>query len=727
MCGFGSYDSKGVWYRFAIGGGLMAHIIILAALVAAIVSAGGLSASAQQAGAAVNPVVIDMRAATGRSAASAALLRKANEQGQVRVIVGLTIALRPAESLSEIDAALQASRLRSAQNTLAARIGVPAASVTSFDEIPFVSMWVNAAQAARLVNDLGVVNIQEDVPGTAGLNVSAPYIKANTVWDQGFKASGFTVAVLDTGVDKNHPMLTGKVASEACYSTKNTAQGISSFCPGGATSSTASGSGMPCSGSLDPCWHGTHVAGIAVGRAVAHGSATLRGIAPYAKLIAIKVFSKQNNQVVTFSTDWVKGLERVYALRTKFKIAAVNMSLGFGEFTGPCDSQNAAATTIIRKLRDAGIAVLVASMNDSKDNATRSPACITHAIAVGATGRNNNTIAAFSNHAPWVRLMAPGVDIVSARATGTKGNACVDKGSGHCASSGTSMSTPHVAGAFAILRDVRTGFTVDDIAAALECTGTLTTRVGIAKPRIDVSKAKAYLLKPPSATLDFTFTSSASGWMQYSGQWQCCFSGFLHAPGGDGPGYKVAGVPVCNEGLTLSGDITRTGNVATEAQGILFKAQFANNTNLSGYAGLYDGAGHGIVRRFDNYNLATDTGKVVTLCSGSVNATGNHDAIKVVTRGGSHGFYVNNKLVCTAHDRAYGTGLVGIFGFFGNAGGNSLSIDRFIIDRVEKVASSSPNSGDLIVAGQPNGDVDQVPGPAVAGNIRPAPAKGLTH
>jgi subtilisin family serine protease len=291
----------------------------LRAIFIVVIASFGISsqAFAQRAAAGTERAVfIEMKGpASVRQAAAAELLTKARARGQVRVIVGLTVSLRPAASLNEIEAATQTARLRSAQGALATRLGVRGDDVTTFDTIPFVSMWVNAAQLNRLVNDLGVVNIQEDVPGTAALNKSAVFIHAPQVWQQGFTGNGFVVAVLDTGVDKGHPMLLGRVVSEACYSTNNAGQGVSSFCPGRATKSIAVNSGLPCPGNLDPCWHGTHVASTAAGKAAQHGPVVLRGIGYGAKLIAIKVFSKQGaSGVVTFPTDWIRGLERVFAL-----------------------------------------------------------------------------------------------------------------------------------------------------------------------------------------------------------------------------------------------------------------------------------------------------------------------------------------------------------------------------------------------------------------------------
>ena len=105
-------------------------------------------------------------------------------------------------------------------------------------------------------------------------------------------------------------------------------------CPGGVTSSTAAGSGVNCTYAAEGCQHGTHVAGIAAGAAPRS-----RGVARDAKLIAINVFSRFTGAncagaaspcTQSFASDQIKGLERVLALRTSLRIAAVNMSLGGG-------------------------------------------------------------------------------------------------------------------------------------------------------------------------------------------------------------------------------------------------------------------------------------------------------------------------------------------------------------------------------------------------------------
>lgn len=427
-----------------------------------------------------------------------ALLDQARAKRQVRVILGLPVPMADESRLGLAEALTQGAQLRARQRALLADLGVDAqregataesatGAATLFDTIPFLAVSLSEAALRRALAHPGVASIQLDVPERATLAQSVPLIRADRAAALGFSGAGQTVAVLDTGVARAHPMLAGKLVSEACYST--TAAGVStSLCPGGVSASTAVGSGANCSLGLLGCEHGTHVASIAVGN-----SAALKGVARGAKLIAIQVFSRFDSFdacggagapcILTYTSDQIRGLERVYALRKRFSIAAVNMSLGGGSFTGSCDAVEPARKAIIDRLRAAGIATVIASGNDGLDGAVDTPGCISTAVTVGSTTKSDQ-ISFFSNHARMVDLLAPGSNI---RAAVPGGFAVL---------SGTSMATPHVAGAFAILKQAKPRASAGEIQTALACTGRPLSRAGIAKPRIDVLRALNVLRSP---------------------------------------------------------------------------------------------------------------------------------------------------------------------------------------------------------------------------------------
>jgi len=656
-----------------------------------------------------NPIFIDKSASpTARAAAVSALAAKASANGSVRVIAGLRLALKPPADLSDTDATAQEGALRAVQDSLARRVG--ASEVVNFDYIPFVSMFVNSDQVRSLAADDAVVNIQEDVPEPPSLLQSVPFINADDVWAAGFPGTGITVAILDTGVDKTHDMFPAgrvtKIASEACYSTTTGGATPSlSVCPGGVAASTAVNSGVNCSTAVNGCNHGTHVAGIAAGN-MTSTTPDLRGVARNSRIIAIQVFSRFNGAgaagcgsspapcVLSYTTDQIKGLERVFALRNTFTIAAANMSLGGGQFLGPCDSTNAARKAAIDNLRSARIATVIASGNSGFNGTMGAPACISSAIAVGSTLDTANTLSSFSNHADNVRLLAPGSNIVSSVPDTTVPLQAT------ASFNGTSMATPHVTGAWALLKDVRSLSTVDDISAALECTGVAVTRAGITERRIDVNAARAYLLAPPNATVSNTFSAAAEAaqWTPFIGTWS--IAGGVYQPSTATSGWKLSTRPNCNENVTITSRLRRIWGASQMANaGIVFKTQLSTtNRTMSGYMAAInrdlgsDTAFNVVLWRFHQLNLATESGGATQLlCNKDLDpiVSGTFYTLKVVSTGGIHRVYVNNVLQCSAVDRTFGTGRAGLITFVGTpSAGNAFQADNFVIDPNETVPAS---------------------------------------
>jgi len=427
--------------------------------------------------------------ATCRLDNPAALRAKAEAPGGVRVIVGVKAAFQPEGTLVSGHAAMQRGGIAAAQSRVLARIEgyLAGAPVTRFETIPYFATRVTAGALEALQKDPDVTSVQEDKLAKADLAQSVPLIHAPEVWAAGYSGSGWAVAVLDTGVDSTHPFLAGKVVSEACYSTTDAGQDCQSACPGGVSESTAAGSAMPPLGGAygDEFYHGTHVAGIVAGH-----DATSSGVARDGNIIAVQVFSWFPNSggpgvggSLTWGSDQIRGMERVYALRNTYKIAAVNMSLGGGREYSPCDTDSRKA--IIDNLRSVGIATVISSGNNGYPDSTGAPGCISTAVTVGATTKGD-VVATYSNSASFVDVLAPGSSINSSI-----------PGGGFDSWNGTSMAAPHVAGAFAVLRQAYPTLTVDQIEDALKSTGLpvsdsprgAAAPLAITKPRIRVKEA----------------------------------------------------------------------------------------------------------------------------------------------------------------------------------------------------------------------------------------------
>ena len=430
-------------------------------------------------------------------AAALDLVAKAQSEGGVRLIVRLNVSTQPESDLPDLTAidgqrhAIASTQNRLLQSLEMNVIGFDASSVRRFEFIPFLALTVDSIGLSELEQSADVLDIQEDRAVPPSLAQSTPLIRATNAWAAGYTGSGQTVAILDTGVAGSHSFLSGKVVSEACYSTTSTALQATSVCPGGVTSSTASGSGVPCT--LSECNHGTHVAGIAAG-----SGTSFSGVAKNAKVIAIQVFSRVASAAscspasapcaLSYQSDQIAALERVYALRSTFTISSVNLSLGGGRYfsNSACDSANAAEKAAIDNLRTAGIATVISSGNSFYKDSMGEPGCISTAISVGSTidaGSAVDTVSSFSNSASFLHLLAPGQVITSSI-----------PGGGFADMNGTSMAAPHVTGALAVLRQKCSSSTVSQLLTALSSTGVgITDTNGINKPRINVEAALSAL------------------------------------------------------------------------------------------------------------------------------------------------------------------------------------------------------------------------------------------
>ncbi|MCL4187894.1 MAG: S8 family serine peptidase [Rhodobacteraceae bacterium] len=586
------------------------------------------------------------------------LLGRAAALGRLPVIVGFDLPVRPEGTLAPAMAAAQRSAIAARQEALLAPLGA-AANVKRFVTTPAFAAALAPDDLAALLAAPGVTGIWEDVAVPVTLNDSVPLIEAPPVIRRGITGAGVAVAVLDSGVQRNHVAFAGRIVAEACFST--TEPGVSrSLCPGGAGSSTAPGSGRACPRTLANCFHGTHVAGIAVG-----DRRQRRGVAPGAGLISINVTSRQLTAASCagvappcanpVTSDMIRGLEHVVALAATHRIAAVNMSLGGGSFPAHCDDQP--MKQVVDTLLSLGITTVSTSGNNGFDGSVGFPGCISSVVTVGSTTKAD-AVSDFSNHARMVDLLAPGSDI-SAPALGRRTN-------GIETLSGTSQAAPHVAGALALLAAGAPGSTPADRLRALACSGLPVSRNDLARPRIRVFPALAFLGRVSIERI-FTFRTArqVAEWEARSGRWRL----FERALVGDADGAQLltlATGPFCVQGdgaLDVTATIMRgdPDNFTDWDTGILLMSELDADRNLSGLWFAYNsGEDRGrfevdvTVWAIERYNIDTDRGsRPRILCRNtSFRGIDPHDfnRHRVVMKGGRLEFHLNGTQVCTADD-----------------------------------------------------------------------------
>ncbi|QGV78771.1 S8 family peptidase [Streptomyces ficellus] len=187
--------------------------------------------------------------------------------------------------------------------------------------------------------------------------------------------------------------------------------------------------------------HGTHVAGTVAGSAY--------GVAKKAKVVGVRVL---NNSGSGTTAQVVAGID--WVTRNAVKPAVANMSLGGGVDT--------TLDTAVRNSIASGITYAIAAGNDGRDASNSSPARVTEAITVGST-TNTDARSSFSNYGSLVDIFAPGSSITSAWNNSDTATSTI---------SGTSMATPHVAGAAALWLAGNPSATPAQVATALTSAAT---------------------------------------------------------------------------------------------------------------------------------------------------------------------------------------------------------------------------------------------------------------
>ncbi len=309
-----------------------------------------------------------------------------------------------------------------------------------------VAAKINVEELESLASNPAVKKIYVDSHVSLSTSISPEIDDALRVIrsgsDSGIDGSGITIAVIDSGIDKNHPDLIGKIISERDFVPSFSDGGF--FCPN-------EGDGDDDDIANDRVGHGTHVAGIIA------ADGEVEGIAPGAQLIAIKSLDKCGAD-----SSWIlKGIE--YAIDPNGdgdysdRADIISMSLG-----GRGDETSPLSVAVENAVKSGSFAV-VAAGNSGKFSPVGSPGAAPSALTVGASCRKEDCkspVADFSSRGPTWRgnlkpdIIAPGVKICSSVPSDSemylsrKSEKC---GSAHVVASGTSMAAPVVSGASALI------------------------------------------------------------------------------------------------------------------------------------------------------------------------------------------------------------------------------------------------------------------------------------
>jgi len=432
-------------------------------------------------GIALGVVLVRFSSAQPSSPVDPEVLQEIQAHGSARVIVTLTdtSALRVQQIAQRIEGVLR--ELTPQDFQLSRR----------FQSIAAFAGVVTATGIAKLERHPDVMRVQLDLVLRAispqprlqpHLSESVPLIQANSVHSLGIRGNGVRIAIIDTGIDTDHPDFSTAAPGDRIVAQNCFLSGAS--CP------------SPPNVAEDGNGHGTHVSGIAA----SDGSVSPVGVAPQAQLVAIKVLKDDGTGNLS---DTVAALDWIYTNNASLNVKVVNMSLGsFTLYTPPCDTAYPAMTTAINNLRNIGVISFAASGNNANATQMSLPACISTVVSVGAVYDANvgsiswgnpqvcrdlttaaDQVACITNGVP--DLQAPGALITSSFI-----------GGGTATLGGTSMASPHAAGTAALLIQAKPSITPTEIEAVLQTTGVPVTdpKNGQTRPRINAFAAVSAVL-----------------------------------------------------------------------------------------------------------------------------------------------------------------------------------------------------------------------------------------
>jgi subtilisin family serine protease len=415
----------------------------------------------------------------------------------------------------------------------------------------------------------------------AALDKSTAQIGAPEAWAAGYDGKGVKVAVLDTGVDDTHPDLKGRIDAAKNFS--------------------------EAADTVDRVGHGTHVASTVAGSG-AHSGGKYKGVAPGARLISGKVLDDSGSGQ---ESGLIAGAQWAVAQGAK----VINLSLGGPDSPGDDPLEQ----SVDELSASSGALFVIAAGNEGPAAGTvGSPGSAAAALTVGAVDRTD-AMADFSSRGPTADgslkpdLTAPGVDIVAAKAAeGTEGAPAAD---GYVSMSGTSMATPHVAGAAAILAQRHPDWTGERIKAALTASAKPTAGVSAfaqGTGRTDLPRALDQQLTTNPATLGFpaqqwphTDDQPATKTVTYrnDGDRPLTLGLATEAYGEDGKPAAEVMFEVSPKQLTVPAGATATAQVTADSGAGTADGSFGGALTATDGAGTTVRTGIGVHREVESYDL----------------------------------------------------------------------------------------------------------------------------
>ena len=404
--------------------------------------------------------------------------------------VGVIIALRepPADRARPLNLAQVRDQVEAVQDRALAAVTPAELDVTyRYGTVAAIAGTATQAAVDKLAMHPDVVAVTPDVARPLALAESAPLINADDAHTNGITGLGVVAAVLDTGIDTDHPDLLSSLVGEECFLQTAVAEG-GNPCPGGGGRQSGAGAAEDDDG------HGTAVAGIVTG----DGGVAPLGIAPDASVFAYKICSTNvppQNDTRCFDSDWLAALDDIKDNHPE--VRAINMSIGGGSSATHCDASNPAAASTIGQLRNAGALTFIASGNSGDKSGIAEPACYSTSVSVGAVYDSNvgnnvfypsvpctdattaaDQVVCHSQSAAILDLLAPGGCCINTAALG--GGA---KGPGLAGFGGTSAAAPHATGCAALILQWQPLLSANGLEARLKAIGPMITDVNAVETR----------------------------------------------------------------------------------------------------------------------------------------------------------------------------------------------------------------------------------------------------